>query len=178
MLGLQRRRLLLGFGARALPGRLAAGADTIPTGRRIAFDAYDPVAYFTDFQPQKGSEAFWFAFDDAVYLFQERRPSRAVHGRSRALCSAICGLRRGGVSKGYKTEPDPEAWAILNGKLYLFEFKDRVPAFKQDAAFIDKANSNWPGLKDGPLIGSGNARHPRKRGGVVGLFGGEGGGLC
>jgi len=26
-----------------------------------------------------------------------------------------------------------------------------VPAFKQDAAFIDKANSNWPGLKDAPV---------------------------
>src|SRR5256885_5575005 len=61
------------------------------------------------------------------------------------------GFCAGGLSKGYKVEPDPEAWAVLNGKLYLFQYKDRVPAFKQDTAFIDKANSNWPGLKDAPV---------------------------
>ena len=45
-------------------------AQTPPTGRRIALKGYDPVAYFEEAQPQKGHEALWFAFDDAVYLFK------------------------------------------------------------------------------------------------------------
>jgi hypothetical protein len=62
------------------------------------------------------------------------------------------GFCAAGVSKGYKTEPDPEAWVIANGKLYVLQLKERVPDFKRDtAAFVDKANANWPGLTDAPV---------------------------
>jgi hypothetical protein len=128
-----------------------SGAERMPTGRRIAIGGYDPVAYFTDGQPQKGSDAFWFAFDDAVYLFKSAEHRAKFAADPERYAPQYAGFCAGGVSKGYKVEPDPEAWAVLNGKLYLFQFKDRVPAFKQDAAFIDKANSSWPELKDAPV---------------------------
>jgi len=49
----------------------------------VALRGYDPVAYFADGQPHKGSEAFWFAFDDAVYLFRnaEHRATLLLDGR-------------------------------------------------------------------------------------------------
>ena len=66
-----RRRVLLSIGPVAwLAAVVPAAAQTPPAGRRTALGGYDPVAYFTDGQPQKGSEALWFAFDDAVYLFK------------------------------------------------------------------------------------------------------------
>jgi hypothetical protein len=122
-----------------------------PAGRRIAINGYDPVAYFTDAQPQKGSEAFWFAFDDAVYLFRSADNRAKFMADPERYAPQYAGFCAGGVSKGYKVEPDPEAWAIINGKLFLFQFKERVPAFRHDTAFIDKASSNWPGLKDAPI---------------------------
>ena len=62
------------------------------------------------------------------------------------------GFCAAGVSKGYKTEPDPEAWVIANGKLYLLMLKERVADFKRDtAAFVDKADFNWPVVRTGPI---------------------------
>ena len=134
------------FGPAPVPARAAP-----PAGRRIAINGYDPVAYFTDAQPRKGSEAFWFAFDDAVYLFSSADNRAKFMADPERYAPQYAGFCAGGVSKGYKVEPDPEAWAIINGKLFLFEFKERVPGFRHDTAFIDKANSNWPGLKNTPV---------------------------
>ena len=72
MLEMRRRRLLWVVPGLCLVAASPSGAETMPAGRRIAIGGYDPVAYFTDGQPQKGSEAFWFAFDDAVW----RRPRK------------------------------------------------------------------------------------------------------
>jgi hypothetical protein len=130
---------------------LIASAQALPAGRRIALKGHDPVAYFEEAQPRKGSEAFWFAFDDAVYLFASAERRAKFVADPERYAPQYAGFCAGGVSKGYKTEADPEAWAIINGKLFLFELKERVPMFKQDTAFIDKANSNWPGVKDTPI---------------------------
>ena len=144
------RRLILSFLAIACVAA-PAQAEGPPSGRRVAIGGYDPVSYFADGQPQKGSEAFWFAFDDAVYLFKNAEHRAQFAADPERYAPQYDGFCAGGLSKGYKVEPDPEAWAILNGKLYLFQYKDRVPSFKQDTAFIDKANSNWPSLKNAPV---------------------------
>jgi hypothetical protein len=146
-----RRVVLAMIGAAAGTPLASARAETPPAGRRIAISGYDPVAYFTDGQPQKGSEEFWVAFDDAVYLFRSAEHRAAFAGDPDRYAPQYAGFCAAGISKGYKTEPDPEAWAILNGKLYLFQLKDRVPGFKQDTSFIDKATANWPTVKDGPV---------------------------
>jgi hypothetical protein len=139
--------VMAGVGGRALP----ATANPPAAGRRIALAGYDPVAYFNEGQPQKGSEVFWFAFDDAVYLFKNVDNRDTFAKDPDRYAPQYAGFCAGGVSKGYKTEPDPEAWAILNGRLFVFQFKDRVPMFKQDTAFIGKADTNWPDLKDAPI---------------------------
>ena len=145
------RRLLLLMAPAACLVATPLKAETLPAGRRIGIGGYDSVAYFTEGQPQRGSEALWFAFDDVVYLFKSAEHRAKFVADPERYAPQYAGFCAAGVSKGYKTEPDPEAWAILNGKLYLFQLKDRVPGFKQDTAFIDKANSNWPGLTDAPI---------------------------
>ena len=37
---------------------------------RVALKGYDPVSYFTDGRPEKGSSEFTFAFDDTTYWFK------------------------------------------------------------------------------------------------------------
>jgi hypothetical protein len=151
---LPRRKLLLAIVAAVflLAEQGAASADGPPAGRRVALSGYDPVAYFTEGAPTKGAEAFWFAFDDAVYLFQNAEHRTMFAADPERYAPQYSGFCAAGVSKGYKTEPDPEAWVIANGKLYVLQLKERVPDFKRDtAAFVDKANANWPGLKDAPV---------------------------
>jgi hypothetical protein len=130
----------------------AAQSEAPPAGRRVALSGYDPVSYFTDGAPAKGTEAFWFAFDDAIYLFRSAEHRALFAADPERYAPQYAGFCAAGVSKGYKTEPDPEAWAIVNGKLYVLQLKERVPDFKRDTeAFVDKANANWPGLRDAPI---------------------------
>lgn len=123
-----------------------------PAGRRIALSGYDPVSYFVDGAPQKGAEAHWFAFDDAVYLFRSPEHRAMFAADPERYAPQYAGFCAAGVSKGYKTEPDPEAWAIVNGKLFVLKYKERVPDFKRDTAgYVDKADANWPKLRDSPI---------------------------
>jgi len=128
----------------------AVAVEPLPAGRRVALRGYDPVAYFTESRAEKGSDQFWYAFDDAVYLFKSAEHRAKFMTDPERYAPQYEGYCAGGVSKGYKTEPDPEAWAILNDRLFVFELKERVPMFKQDTGFIDKANANWAGLKGAP----------------------------
>jgi len=153
MTDLPRRMFLFSAAAALLGAEVSlANTDSPPAGRRIALSGYDPVAYFTDGRPEKGSNAFWFAFDDAVYLFRSAEHRAMFAADPERYAPQYDGFCAAGVSKGYKTEPDPEAWVIANGKLYVISLKERVPDFKRDTAvFVDKADANWPGLRDAPI---------------------------
>ena len=137
--------------AAIVSGAQFSEADTRPTGRRTALSGYDPVSYFTDGQPEKGSDAFWYAFDDAIYLFRNAEHQTLFAADPERYAPRYAGFCAGGVSKGYKTEPDPEAWMIVSGRLFVFQFKERVADFKRDLSFIEKADVNWPGLRDAPI---------------------------
>ncbi|MGE5268452.1 MAG: YHS domain-containing (seleno)protein, partial [Thiohalocapsa sp.] len=53
------------------------------------------------------------------------------------------------VSRGGKYEPDPEAWSIADGKLYVFSDKRGVPMFREHRAdIIAQANARWPALHE------------------------------
>ena len=140
---LESRRFILVLAGLALA--LAAQAEP---ARRLALKGYDPVAYFEDGKPMKGDARYTYPFDDAVYRFrsaEHRAKFSAAPERYAPQYSAYCA---GGVSKGYKEEPDPEAWLIANDKLYVFQFKDRVPEFRKRIAEVAaKADANWPALK-------------------------------
>src|SRR5665647_1080200 len=126
-----------------------ADAQTPPSGRRIALSGYDPVSYFTPGRPEKGNDKFWFAFDDAIYHFKNAEHRAMFMADPEHYAPQYAGFCAAGLSKGYKEEPDPEAWAIVNDKLYVVALKERIAQFKKDPrSFIDKADANWRRLRD------------------------------
>ncbi|HEY4403836.1 MAG TPA: YHS domain-containing (seleno)protein [Xanthobacteraceae bacterium] len=131
-------------------GFAAAQTGSRPAGRRTALSGYDPVSYFTPGRPEKGASEFSFAFDDAIYLFRDAEHRAMFSAEPERYAPQYAGYCAGGVSEGYKTESDPEAWAILNGKLFVFQLKDKVAEFKRDLSFIEKADVNWRSLHDTP----------------------------
>jgi YHS domain-containing protein len=139
------RRIILVLAA---CGALASAAAGDEAARRLALKGYDPVSYFEDGRPIMGDARYSYPFDDAVYHFRSaahRATFAAAPERYAPQYSAYCA---GGVSKGYKAEPDPEAWLIANDKLYVFQFKDRVPEFRKRIAEVAaKADANWPAVK-------------------------------
>ncbi|HEX6012072.1 MAG TPA: YHS domain-containing (seleno)protein, partial [Geminicoccaceae bacterium] len=49
------------------------------------------------------------------------------------------------VSQGYTASADPQAWRIVDGKLYLNYSLDVQKTWEQDVpGNITKANANWP----------------------------------
>lgn len=116
-------------------------------GSGVAIRGYDPVAYFTDQKPVKGSEQFTFAWMGATWRF-----ANAAHRDRFAANPAQYAPQYGGycsyaVSKGHTASIDPEAWRIVEGKLYLNYSKSVQKTWGQDVpGNIQKANQNWPGL--------------------------------
>jgi len=54
-----------------------------------------------------------------------------------------------GMSEGHKAPTDPDAWTIVDGKLYLNYSKDIRTKWREgEKERIDKADKNWPQLKD------------------------------
>ena len=129
-------------------GNAAAQNMSPIVGQRVALKGYDPISYFTDGKPEKGSSEFTFAFDDTTYWFKsaEHRDKFASDPERYApQFDGFCALQ---LSRGLKVEADPEAWTITNGKLYVFSGKGGVPKFQeQPVAIAEKASENWHQLR-------------------------------
>src|SRR5262245_37396009 len=68
-----RRSLLMGFAILAIVAadRVALAAEAAPAiGKRLALSGYDPVSYFADGHPVKGSAEYQASYDDATYWFR------------------------------------------------------------------------------------------------------------
>jgi YHS domain-containing protein len=156
MAGVSRRLVLAAVSAlgasAAFETRLAAqGAAKPPSPERVALNGYDPVAYFTDGRPAKGSTEFSASFDGTTYHFknaQHRALFVADPDRYAPQYKAYCAIT---IARGAKMEVDPEAFLIWNGKLYMFAGKPGVAMFQQEAAaIVAKAEAAWPEVNKRP----------------------------
>ena len=141
--------MLAAIAARA--ASLAAETASPVPEKRVALSGYDPVSYFTEGHPEKGSVEYQASFDDATYWFKNAE-HRAMFGADpdhyapqfRSYCAIL-------LSRGEKHEADPEAWVIADGKLYVFALKEGVPLFRQQtASVVEKATENWAKLRGSP----------------------------
>lgn len=126
----------------------AQSASPISAGPRVALKGYDPVSYFSDGKPEKGSAEFTFAFDDTTYWFKSadhKAKFAADPERYAPQFDGYCAMQ---LSRGIKTEADPEVWTITNGKLYVFSKKPAIPKFQQNVAeVVEKAGDNLKKLR-------------------------------
>ena len=136
---------------RARSGRDRLGVGSSAAEKRVALSGYDPVSYFTDGRPEKGSAEYSAAFDDATYWFKSAEHRALFVADPDHYAPQFAGYCAINVSRGVKQEADPEAWAIADGKLYVFSAKQGGPIFQQQtAAIVDKATENWPALRQHP----------------------------
>jgi YHS domain-containing protein len=150
MIELTRRFLVRAAIAAAFYGRWAAVAaeEGNAATPRVAIQGYDPVAYFTDGRPVKGSVAFSLPFDEAVYYFANAEHQKMFAADPDRYAPRFSGYCAAGLSIGVKVEADPEAWAISDGKLYVFSSRNGSALFAKDpAGTIAKADANWTTLK-------------------------------
>ena len=128
---------------------LAAGVELNASSTGLAMQGYDPVAYFTDGAPAKGSYKITTVFNDATYRFASEEHKAQFEANPEAYLPAYGGYCAFGTAMGFKFDGDPEYWKIVDNKLYLNLSKDiqtrwegNIPGFVQDA------NGHWENIAD------------------------------
>jgi YHS domain-containing protein len=117
----------------------------------LALYGYDPVAYSADNKATLGDPAITTSHEGAVYRFASAAHREAFLADPARYLPAYGGYCAYGVAQGYKVKVDPEAWTVVDGRLYLNYDKGAQSQWLQDTVgFITKSESNWPGIKDGP----------------------------
>jgi hypothetical protein len=141
--------LVFGGGLFGGSGSVQAG-ELINTGYfgGIAIKGYDPVAYFTKGRVMKGSEAFAYKWLGTPWHFANANHRDLFAADPVKYAPQFGGYCADGVAYGQNTANiDPEAWRIINGKLYLNYDKGSAAELEEIPGQIKKAEANWPKIK-------------------------------
>src|SRR5689334_5578428 len=141
----------------ALLGLLPAmtvGASARADEPGLSISGYDPVAYFTDGRPVQGKP-------DYEYLWRKLR-WRFASGEHRDIFSkdpkryapqydGYCAMGVTNDAAAHKDAVDPNAWAIVDGKLYLVHNTFWLEQWRQHARdYIKRADLDWHAVEDLP----------------------------
>jgi YHS domain-containing protein len=113
----------------------------------VGIQGYDPVAYFTEGRAVKGDPRFQSRSGGVIYHFagaDHRDAFDANPAKYEPLFGGFCAWA---VSKGYTAPVDPNAFQIVDGRLFLqYSLRVREGFNKDTAGNLKKAEANWPGL--------------------------------
>ncbi|MCA1409102.1 hypothetical protein I6F26_26590 [Ensifer sp. IC3342] len=137
------------FGLAAALGVPSAFAgDEVNTGYfgGVAIMGYDPVAYFTEGRAVRGSEEFSYEWLGTPWHFANAKHREIFISDPLKYAPQYGGYCAGEVTNGSATANiDPEAFKIIDGKLYLTYDKGSADWFAANAAeTVPKADGNWP----------------------------------
>lgn len=128
-------------------------ADAIFQDKGLAIRGYDPVAYFDQGKPVMGNEKFEYRYQGANWRFIEMKNMEAFKRDPQKYSPQYGGYCAFGMSRGYAVPIDPQAWRIVEGKLYLNYSLDVQKEWSKDIpGYITKANENWPKIPKKPAM--------------------------
>jgi YHS domain-containing protein len=118
----------------------------------LALRGYDPVAYFEDGKPTRGTEKLSASHHGARYLFVSESHRKRFLQNPKKYLPQFGGFCAVGTSFGEKVDVDPNTGKIVNGRLYLNNGPKAQEIFDHDtSSTISRANQNWPTVKDKAL---------------------------
>jgi YHS domain-containing protein len=115
----------------------------------VAIMGYDPVAYFTDSRAVKGSEKYSYDWLGTPWHFASREHQNMFAADPIKYAPQYGGYCAGEVVAGSVTvDIDPNAFKIIDGKLYLIYDKPHADDFAAHASEnAATADANWPKIK-------------------------------
>ena len=109
-----------------------------------AIKGYDPVAYFTDGKPVKGQKAITFQYQGATWHFATQAHRDVFAQSPEKYAPVYGGWCAYGWAQGYPAKIEPEAWSIVDGKLYLnYDQSIQKKWSKKQVEYIQAANKNY-----------------------------------
>jgi len=141
------KRILLGVIALIfIPLAVAGTPATVATGDG-AIRGYDPVTYFTVGEPTPGKDKYSTRWQGAIYKFSSAENLALFKSVPAQYAPQYGGYCAYAASKGATASTEPEAWTIVNGKLYLnFSLSVQKRWRKDIPGHIKAADNNWPGV--------------------------------
>ena len=138
--GLKRRLFLCGGLCLPFAG---AGASDLP----LALSGHDPVAYFTEGRARPGSPEWSVNWQGARWHFASAAHRDAFVADPQAFAPQYGGHCAWAAARGYLAESDPNAWRIVEGRLFLNANARIQRRWERDIpGFIRAADANWPSL--------------------------------
>ncbi|MXN64958.1 YHS domain-containing protein [Stappia sp. GBMRC 2046] len=122
--------------------------NTLYSDGNIAIRGYDSVAYHTQGKPVKGDAHYSFEYNGAKWLFASAKNRDLFAANPEKFAPAYGGYCAYGAGNGYLVKTEPEAFSIIDGKLYLNYNVAVSEKFQADLqSRIELAEKNWPSLK-------------------------------
>lgn len=137
------------LGVAALPVRAFAAKAKVFTGaiKGVAINGYDPVGYFTKSRPVAGSADFTTQWNGVVWRFSSAENLAKFTKNPEKFAPQYGGYCAYAMASGYTASTVPEAWNVVDGKLYLnYSLSVRTRWRKDIKGYIAKADINWPKL--------------------------------
>jgi len=112
-----------------------------------AVKGYDVVAYFEDGEAREGSSDFETEWRGATWQFTSADHRDRFAADPERYAPQYGGYCAYGMAKGKAVDVDPQAWRIVDGKLYLNYSKKVQSLWEKDVpGYVAKADANWPGV--------------------------------
>ncbi len=114
----------------------------------VALRGYDPVSYFTVGKPERGSPAHSYEYQGSKFLFASAENRKLFAGNPEKYAPQFGGYCAFGTSRGYKVSTSPDAFTVVDGKLYLNYNTEVVKIWSQDIpGNIATAEQKWPEVR-------------------------------
>ncbi len=141
------------FSRRALMGLLlipGVAQARVFAERGVAVRGTDVVAYFTEGRVLRGRPEHAFEWEGARWLFGSAENRARFMADPAAHAPAFGGFCAWAVAHNYTASTDPEAWRIVEGKLYLNYDRSVQRRWERDIpGHIVRGDANWPALNRG-----------------------------
>lgn len=118
------------------------------TSENIAIKGFDTVAYFVTENAVQGDTQYQFVWNGAKWLFSNKENMEKFKVNPEQYAPQFGGYCSWAVSHGYTANGDPNAWKIVDGKLYL-NYNPKVKEMweKEQEKLIKDGEKNWGEFK-------------------------------
>ena len=152
-------------GANPCAGNPCAGADPcaaaaesappvyIESSSNLAIRGTDPVAYFTEGKAVEGDSQYETVYQEATWRFSSAENQELFESDPEAYAPQYGGYCAKALSEGNVVSTDPEAWKIVDDKLYLNYSPEVQQQWVQDIqGNIELADEMWPDVLVGATV--------------------------
>jgi YHS domain-containing protein len=114
----------------------------------VAIKGYDPVSYFTEGRAVKGTDGYVFQWSGSQWKFSSQANLDSFKANPEKYAPQYGGWCAYGCSESHKSPTDPNAFTIVNNRLYLnYSIKVKELWIKDTTTRIKSADNYWKSLK-------------------------------